>query len=115
MSKPTFTPGPWVTVRNGYIVPADHAKRAIGGADDPEVHRREYAQQIATVYHDRLGRGDREANARLIAAAPDMREALGEAERQIEYLHDKFSETGSGNAVLARIRAALAKAEGTAA
>lgn len=34
--------------------------------------------------------------------------ALKESRAQIEYLHDKFQETGSGNAILARIDAALA-------
>ncbi len=57
-----------------------------------------------------------EANAALIDRAvnahDDLIEALREAERQIEYLHGKFQETGSGNQVLARIRAAIDKAEG---
>lgn len=35
------------------------------------------------------------------------RAALEEARAQIEYLHEKFQETGSGNGVLARIDAAL--------
>lgn len=52
------------------------------------------------------------ADARLIAAAPDMLEALQEARLQITYLHEKFAATGSGNAVLARIDAAIAKATG---
>ncbi len=34
-------------------------------------------------------------------------EALREAKLQIEYLHGKFKETGSGNAVIAKIDAAL--------
>jgi hypothetical protein len=33
-----------------------------------------------------------------------LRAALNEAINQIEYLHNKFRETGSGNAVVARIR-----------
>lgn len=37
-----------------------------------------------------------------------LRGALNEAVTQIEYLHDKFQVTGSGNTVLARARAALA-------
>jgi hypothetical protein len=49
----------------------------------------------------------------LAAATPLIRAAaleeyavvLKEAELQIEYLHDKFERTGSGEAVLARIRA----------
>ena len=36
-----------------------------------------------------------------------LREALHEAERQIVYLHEKFAPTGSGEQVLAKIRAAL--------
>ncbi len=37
---------------------------------------------------------------------------LKEAQIQIEYLHEKFKETGSGNQVLAKIKQAIAKAEG---
>lgn len=36
-----------------------------------------------------------------------LEEALREAALQIEYLHEKFQETGSGNAVLAKIGEAL--------
>jgi len=46
-------------------------------------------------------------------AAPSMYEALQQALLQINYLHGKFKETGSGNQVIARIQQALAKAEGT--
>jgi hypothetical protein len=53
-----------------------------------------------------------EANARLIAAAPDMLETLKETVLQLQYLADKFGETGTGAAVLARVQAAIAKAEG---
>jgi hypothetical protein len=53
-----------------------------------------------------------ETDAHLIAAAPDLYEALKEARLQIEYLHGKFQETSSGNNVLAKIDNALAKAEG---
>jgi len=53
-----------------------------------------------------------EANAHLIAAAPDMYEALGEAKLQLEYLGDKFTKTGTGESILARIVQAQAKAEG---
>ena len=50
------------------------------------------------------------ANAKLIAAAPELLEALREAQIQIEYLHDKFKETGSGNGVLFNINQAIQKA-----
>jgi len=52
----------------------------------------------------------RMARARLIAAAPDMLAACREALLQIEYLHDKFQDTGTGHAALSRLRAAIAKA-----
>lgn len=35
----------------------------------------------------------------------EAKELLAEAALQIEHLHEKFGETGSGNAVLARIKA----------
>lgn len=43
-----------------------------------------------------------------------LREALREAEIQIRYLHDRFKETGTGNAVIARIQALLAEQPATA-
>lgn len=51
------------------------------------------------------------ANAAFIVKAVNNHEALverlKEACLQIEYMHSKFDETGSGNAVLARINATL--------
>lgn len=38
-----------------------------------------------------------------------LKTVLQEAKLQIEYLHEKFGETGSGNQVLAQIEAALDK------
>jgi len=38
-----------------------------------------------------------------------LEDVLGEAVLQIEYLHEKFQETGSGNNVLDKIRAAVPK------
>jgi hypothetical protein len=55
-----------------------------------------------------------ECNRGLIAAAPDLLEVLKEAKLQIEYLDEKFVATGTTSAVLARINAAIAKAEGGA-
>ena len=62
----------------------------------------------------RGGEVSSEANARLIAAAPDLLEAAHEAELQIQYMHRMFGETGTGNNVLAQLAAAISKATGAA-
>ncbi len=43
----------------------------------------------------------------LIQRVKSLEEGLVEARLQIEYLHDKFQETGSGNAVLSNINALI--------
>ena len=45
----------------------------------------------------------------LIWRVEELERELREARSQIEYLHSKFRETGSGNQVLAHIDAVLAK------
>ena len=70
------TPGPWAVMWDFSIAPADHSNRLLGAASDNARDRDEYAQTIANVELDRHGRGDRMANARLIAAAPDLLVAL---------------------------------------
>ena len=70
--------------------------------------------EIATVqlgYTGKIG-DEQRANARLIAAAPEMLDMLTEAHNQIEYLSEKFGETGTSNTMCARIRHLIAKAEG---
>lgn len=69
------TPGPWLAFWDGTVGPAAHATRRLGAADN-DAYRDEFVQRIARVEIDRYGRGDREANARLIAAAPDLLAAL---------------------------------------
>jgi hypothetical protein len=51
-------------------------------------------------------------NARLMMTAPELYETLKEAENQIDYMQDKFAETGTGNAVMNKIKHVLKKAEG---
>ncbi len=68
-------------------------------------------------YNIRITGGDAESKQRrmtLMNASEDMYEALKEARLQIEYLHDKFKVTGTGNQVLAKIDHVLNKAEGKA-
>ena len=98
MSEPECTPGPWEYHDDPNSVTID-----IYPKKRPSL-------PIGTIYKTR-GRPSK-ANAHMIAAAPDLYEALEEAVLQIEYLEDKFSHTGTGTSGLARIRAALAKARG---
>jgi len=58
-------------------------------------------------------RGDKEANARLIAAAPDLLAALRLVERQHEGRVVGIGQTKCECDVCAVVRAAIAKAEGT--
>lgn len=92
--EPKFTPGPWKVARTGGLFPAIYGRSkrepicvfAIG--DDFDVFK------------------NHEANAHLIAAAPDLYAALYAAEPyfqgEYDYDHPQF----------VRLRAALAKARG---
>jgi hypothetical protein len=105
MSKSKHTPGPWVDgmskYREGVLVvranvPGGRILAEFGSDDEP------------------LDETDR-ANARLIAAAPDLLEALNEARRYVEYLtgNDRtFVGRGMPADCLALIDAALFKAQG---
>ena len=95
-AKATHTPGPWSIVNWGeatdhpYIVPAK---------ENPETQRE---SKICDVYNP-----ESEANARLIAAAPELLELCKEA---VEVYYD----AGLDNTdhVVKRMKSAIAKAEG---
>lgn len=87
MSK--HTPGPWRTTR-------------FTGNKSWTIQRSDTHEALASV---RTG----EANARLIAAAPEMLEALKEARGWIELAEDMCRDT---SAALSKIDALIAKAEG---
>lgn len=57
-----FTKGPWTAINNGYFFQISIPWETNGEVD-------KYCRNIASAYHN-------EANANLIAAAPDMYEAL---------------------------------------
>lgn len=103
MKKPQHTPGPW-GLHNG----DDYSRVLI----TPNSITEEY---IATVYstYDATGVGleNREANARLIAAAPQLLEAL---ERAADELHRAQNSNGSQWLIDEEVkaRAAIAKAKG---
>jgi hypothetical protein len=81
-TKAQHTPGPW-TVHPDWpcvVVPETDAHKHLGGAADPEVEAAEYVKKIAwedgskfpEFHRSRVMPGEAEANARLIAAAPDF-------------------------------------------
>ena len=101
-----WTPGPWrveegTTLVWGACNPDDQTTYGMGFPVAEAVWRRAWSKQ------DRPDEAEQVANAYLIAAAPRLYKALESARLQIEYLHEKFQETGSGNAVLAQINEAL--------
>lgn len=73
------TPGPWeVHAWTARVVPADHVLRPIGSDEDPAKDRETYAQEICLLHWPDRNRSEAEvqANARLIASAPELLEAL---------------------------------------
>lgn len=71
------TGGPWIS-KDIYIIPEYHSALPIGGSTDRERHVQGYAHVIAMVSDDekRFKREAWQANARLLAAAPDMQKTL---------------------------------------
>lgn len=93
------TPGPWTARRM-------HA----GGWDvfDPR------GRDVVTVYGGGVGIESREANARLIAAAPDLLEALIEALPYVESCeYDNGYKPGAVAKVVRNMNAAILKARAT--
>lgn len=104
MSETDWTPGPW-----GFGNTSDDQRLVLGKSGSGRYVCNVQIHQTPR-HMGQFDETEREANARLISAAPDLYEAATEARLQIEYLHDKFQPTSTGEAVLARLRAALSKA-----
>ncbi len=104
--KVTHTPGPWP------MQPTGDGKRIVIGRGLVEGPN---GYEVAEVYSDDCPYDLAEANARLIAAAPDLLAALKDAERILSYFADgetSFSGPGTPKTVRDAARAALTKAEG---
>jgi len=103
----TFTPGPWTVSLGQYDADNDGARRIMRGTPDDDVYSR-IGSASSRIEHNRktpynAPDDERDANARLIAAAPEMYKALREA----------VSHHLLGNPPwLGQARAVLAKAEG---
>jgi hypothetical protein len=99
-----WTPGPWHT--------------GDGKAESIIYSPAGYAVGDARTHHGRSSTGEQEANARLIAAAPELFEALEDAEFLLRMLAERPEDLGAMRDSLKRCgddaRAALAKAKGDA-
>lgn len=100
------TPGPWFTDEKHY-------------SDKHRYVMSEHAPFLGTVAVVALGFAEAEANARLIATAPDLLEALTKLVEDLEMRSNwkRGSENGvvdCGNSVYLKARSAIAKARGAA-
>lgn len=103
MSEPKWTPGPWTTVpdkHRSWICGVGHNR------DDPQIWSERIAQESEAYIY-----GDKIADAQLIAAAPELFDALCEAARLLSVFVREDSDAIAA-AVLQQARAALSKAQG---
>jgi len=131
--KTTHTPGPWAVHSGHTVVPACDASKKLGGSADPDHEAQTYAKVLhgfgtcdggtedPDFYRSRMSRDEAKANARLIAAAPDLLTALKQAVAAIRAFHGLGLPSHAESEVWAlyqrspemqAINAAIAKAEG---
>ena len=116
------TPGPW---RVGEPVESDgklvyipiygnnryiSSISAFGKKEDGTPAGRQYHNKMATTRHTRVNAREMEANAHLIAAAPDLLEACKDALSAMELIYYQRIDTDDEPAVVNRIKQAIAKA-----
>jgi hypothetical protein len=108
VSAAKFTPGPWTAMLKPAPSRDDHGWRAMAMCG--------LSWMVAAPYKVAFECWDNEANARLIAAAPDLLDALEEAREGLRWYQDAHPEDtdGSDDEAMARIDAAIAKATGEA-
>ena len=101
------TPGPWVWDGEGRIDALKFRKvspRLVGG--------RPYMEGLVALPYSCGGHATREANARLMAAAPELLVALEAAESVMSHPVHAFEVLAEHSVVREMIRAAIAKATG---
>lgn len=110
-----FTPGPWLVERSDDGHDIRMASAIACGWDHESHHLIEYHHGVEADQDDGGEQfAEAEANARLIAAAPDLLEALIEAEDILDDLTgaDDLSDDSELHGTLRKVRAAIAKATG---
>lgn len=106
MNEPKYTPGPW---KAGLI----------GGPSGlrPAIYGEKHGEQIADMSADLIPEDENNANARLIAAAPELLEALQALFEHCAMTHKHWGENSNlkeSNAAQEAARAAISKALGDA-
>lgn len=108
-----WTVHPLSDADGAYVVPVDHARRSIGCSTNKQADRDDYALQICALRADPHKRRNVVEDAALIAAAPELLEALqsvviwaDDNGRNFKFL------AASDSGVITRIHAAIAKATG---
>lgn len=103
MSAPKFTPGPWSTHREGHSTV--YVDAPLGGG---------VLQEVAACGPTAEGAEQQDANARLIAAAPELYEALEAVELACRMGIPPGEVLSLNSTIRLAARAALAKARGEA-
>lgn len=110
------TPGPWMV--GGIYPKGEEDRRAITADDGTKYHRRRTVARVVTPTGYADTHPEIEANAHLIAATPEMYEALKSLIYTASKLWDMVKPIKDSDAVIAthpiieKAKAALAKAEG---
>ena len=116
MSEMKHTPGPWSVGREygHYVHPKIAIMREVSYVDGvpPTVYH------LADVHHPSsdpgtVGAEQRAANARLIAAAPELLEACESALLFLDYMAEQSVAAGLARDEQRKLRAAIAKAKGS--
>lgn len=94
MSEKTFTPGPWFVAKSGMFLVCT-------------------LSPAVSVYADQMVRTEAEHDARLIAAAPELLEALRNMDESMCRGFDTRADRDFGRKALVAARAAIAKATGS--
>ena len=109
MTETAHTPGPWVVVKD-----RNKVRRIFAGEGGPQVATASVFANWMPVERSADAHAVADANARLIAAAPDLLEALQSAQESIATfigVHGYPSDSGARD-VLREVEAAIARATG---
>lgn len=110
MNRYSHTPGPWtIHPMRAVVIPLAHFGRPLGMHEDKNIDRERYAQEICAMHWPDRNRTEAEvtANARLIAAAPDLLATVRAIRDAIANCGDQPICAWAG-----ALNAAIAKAEG---